>query len=184
MSQTDEPMTRFTAVADLEAFLRGMADKPGEEAGLSELDHGLQCAEVLRTMAPDDVELQLAGLLHDVAGSHCHPAAHGRVGGRAVRGLFGERVAELVRLHVDAKRYLVSSDPAYRAKLSPASIVTLELQGGDMSAAEMAAFAASPFRDDAIRLREADDLAKVPGKPTPGLETWIPALERAAAPVR
>ncbi len=101
-----------------------------------------------------------------------------------VRGLFGERVAELVRLHVDAKRYLVTRDPTYRAKLSEESIATLAMQGGDMDAEEMAAFAASPFGEDAIRLREADDLAKTPGKATLGLDAWIAPLHEAARRAR
>ncbi|HEX4179409.1 MAG TPA: HD domain-containing protein [Caulobacteraceae bacterium] len=184
MSQTDEPVARFESLADLETFLVRMGGTPCEGEGLSELDHGLQCAEVLRVMAPDDVELQIAGLLHDVGSGWGHTRDHGRLGGLAVRDLLGERVAALVRLHVDAKRYLVTDDPTYRARLSPASIATLELQGGDMNAEEMAAFAASPFRDDAIRLREADDLAKVPGKPTPGLGVWISPLRRAVLPIR
>ena len=39
------------------------------------------------------------------------------------------RVARLVGAHVDAKRYLVATDPAYRARLSPRSIETLHAAG-------------------------------------------------------
>jgi predicted HD phosphohydrolase len=46
----------------------------------------------------------------------------------------------------------------------------------------LARFAASPFREDAVRLREADDLAKTPAKPTPGLDAWLPALRQVARP--
>ena len=171
-------------LADIEARLVAMGEAPCEGECFSELDHGMQCAEVLRAMAPDDLELQVAGLLHDVASGRCPDREHGRVGAGAIRGLMGERIAELVRLHVDAKRYLVTADPAYRARLSPVSIATLAVQGGDMAGDEMAAFESSRFRDDALRLREADDLAKTPDKATLGLDFWLTALRAVAQSTR
>ena len=170
----------FATIDDLEAFLWRIADAASDEPGLGELEHGLQCAAVLRGAAPADVELHVAGLVHDIGAALGHVRDHGAAGADAVRPLLGARVAELVRLHVDAKRFLVTRDPAYRAGLSPVSIASLEAQGGDMSAAEFAEFQGSPVHQDAIRLREADDLAKVPGRPTPGLETWLPALRHVA----
>ena len=171
------PVLQFATLDALQAHLIYMGSLRCEMEGLSELDHGLQCAAVLKAAAPGDFELQIAGLVHDIGAGHSSDRDHGRVGGSAVGGLLGKRVAELVRLHVDAKRYLVA-DPAYRAKLSSVSVLTLERQGGLMSAAEKAAFEASPFQSDALRLREADDRAKTPGKPTPGLEAWLPVLRR------
>jgi predicted HD phosphohydrolase len=184
MSESGHPTLRFTTLDALEAHLIGMGRVTCEMEGLSELDHALQCAEVLRVLAPDDLELQIAGLLHDVGAAHGSEHAHGRIGAEALRPLFGERIAELVRLHVDAKRYLVSADPAYRATLSPVSRMTLEQQGGVMSAAEQVTFEASPFHRDAIRLRSADDLAKTPGKPTAGLQSWLPMLKQASLQTR
>src|SRR5689334_17300722 len=68
------------------------------------LDHGLQTAAVLRASDPDDLELQVAGLVHDLG--HVLPprdtALHGVVAGDYVRGVLGDRVATLVRLHVPA----------------------------------------------------------------------------------
>jgi predicted HD phosphohydrolase len=174
----------YLSLAELDARLAEMDAIPCEGESFSELDHGMQCAEVLRQMAPADVALQVAGLLHDVASGRCSDREHGRVGAVAVRGLMGERIAELVRLHVEAKRYLVTADPAYRARLSPVSIATLELQGGDMDSDEMAAFDSSPYRDDALRLREADDLAKTPDQPTLGLDFWLAALRSVAPSAR
>ena len=170
----------FATVVDLEAFLWRIADAPSDEPGLGELEHGLQCAAILRGTAPADAALQVAGLVHDVGAALGHVRDHGAAGADAVRSLLGTRIAELVRLHVDAKRFLVTRDAAYRAGLSPVSSASLEAQGGVMTDAELRAFAASPFHQDAIRLREADDRAKVPGKSTPGLESWIPALRHLA----
>jgi predicted HD phosphohydrolase len=171
----------FTTVADLEDFLRDLDASPSDEAGLTELEHLLQCAEGLREAAPHDRGLQVAGLLHDIGWSLDPSDGHGAVGAAAVRDLVGERVAELIRLHVDAKRYLVTTDRDYRARLSQASLATLRTQGGDMTPAEIAAFEASPFHRDAIQLRVADDLAKVPGKSTTALEAWLPVLRSATA---
>lgn len=166
----------FKGVDGLETFLRGLEGSPSDEEGLTELGHLLQCADLLLAAAPRDTELQIAGLLHDIGWSLVPSDDHGRVGAEAARGLVGERVAELIRLHVDAKRYLVTRDSGYRAQLSPVSVATLARQGAEMTDAEAAAFDASPYRDDAIRLRKADDLAKTPGKKTETLEAWLPIL--------
>src|ERR1700712_2672134 len=45
---------------------------------------------------------------------------------------FSEKVARLVRSHVDAKRYLTLRSPGYYDHLSEASKTTLEYQGGPM----------------------------------------------------
>ena len=52
---------------ELLELLAAMASDPSEETdGLSELDHGLQCAFELAAVRPDDHELQVAGLVHDI----------------------------------------------------------------------------------------------------------------------
>ena len=93
---------------------------------------------------------------------------------------FGPEVTEPIRLHVAAKRYLCAVDPAYRDGLSPASRLSLELQGGPMDADEVAAFEAGPFSRDAVRLRHWDDLAKVPGLAVPGPSHYRGRLEAVA----
>ena len=177
MPPSDRPSEAFADLAALEAWLGRMGRTVSDEdPGMTELDHGLQCAEELRAAASDDLELQIAGLLHDVGHGLSHIRDHGWAGADAVRGLLGERVAELVGLHIDAKRYLVTTDLAYRAILSPASIETLALQGGDMRPEETARFEAFAHWRDALRLRRADEAAKTPGRAVPGLEAWLPAI--------
>ena len=134
--------------------------------------HGLQCAYHLQQQFPEDVELQVAGLLHDIAHGITSEARHGMVCADLVRPIFGERVADLVALHVDAKRYLVTVDPSYRELLSPESIHTLALQGSTMNQAEQMAFTSQRHFEDAISLRRADDAAKVAGFVVPGLDAW------------
>lgn len=177
----DHDSIAFKSLDALEAFLARMVHTPSDEAeGLSEMDHGLQCAAVLKAECPDDLTLQVAGLLHDVGHTFSHIRDHGEAGGLALRHLMGDRIADLVALHVPAKRYLVTTDPTYRARLSPRSIETLALQGGDMSPAEVAAYEAHPQGADAVRLRRADEQAKVIGLEVPGLEAWREALKRTA----
>jgi predicted HD phosphohydrolase len=143
--------------------------------------HGLQCAYELEQQFPNDRELQIAGLVHDVAHRMSSEAMHGIVGADLVRPLYGDRVASLVELHVDAKRYLVTVDPNYHAILSPESVHTLMLQGSTMDAAEQLAFENNHHFGDAVTLRRADDEAKVPGRSVPDLAYWEPILRSAAA---
>ena len=89
---------------------------------------------------------------------------------------------EPVRLHVAAKRYLVTAEPTYAARLSPASVHTLRLQGGPMSASECAAFRQLPHAEDALRLRCWDDLAKDAAAPPLTVDAFLAALGDALRP--
>jgi predicted HD phosphohydrolase len=86
-------------------------------------------------------------------------------------------VTEPLRLHVFAKRYLCATEPDYLRSLSPASLLSLRLQGGPCSPEEVAAFERNPYADDAVLLRRWDDLGKTPGLATPPLEHYRPALQ-------
>lgn len=181
MNVSKQTVTHFNSIQDLEVFLEKAATSPAELPGLSELDHGLQCAAELAAVAPEDVELQIAGLVHDVCHGQCPINVHDEVGAQAVRGILGERVAALVGLHVAAKRYLISTDAEYTSRLSAVSTTTLALQGGGMSADEVAVFEASPYARDAVLLRKADEAAKVPGRIVPGFDHWRAVLRLIAA---
>jgi predicted HD phosphohydrolase len=147
------------------------------------LDHGLQTAAILREERPGDVELQIAGLVHDIG--HVLPpfddAVHGDVAAAFVRPVLGDRVAELVRLHVPAKRYLTTTEPDYRGVLNWGSTLSLEHQGGEMRPEEVRAFEDLSLSDDAIALRRADERAKVAGLRVVGLEGWTEALQQVSA---
>jgi predicted HD phosphohydrolase len=181
VSNAESAAPAFATVPALEARLDLMGRTPSDEGpGITELDHGLQCAAELKALAPDDIELQLAGLVHDVGHGLGHIRDHAWTGAEAIRPLLGDRIAELTGLHIDAKRYLVTTDVAYRGTLSPVSIETLALQGGDMTPGEVARFEARPHWRAALDLRRADEAAKVPGRDVPGLNAWLPALWAAA----
>jgi predicted HD phosphohydrolase len=174
----------FDSTSDLVAHLRELAALDSDEGlAFSELDHGLQTAALLEAAYPDDAELQVAGLVHDLAHPWDGPGQpeHHRLGARAVRRLLGDRVAFLVEAHVDAKRYLVATDPTYRDALSPGSIVTLAAQGGPMSAEEVRGADTITDWGAAVALRRADDGAKVADAEVPPLDHWIAAIDRVAA---
>lgn len=163
---------------------RGAAQYDGEP--ITQLEHALQCA-ALATAEGSAESLVLAALFHDL-GHLIHPAAgaaseagvdghHERIGAKALETTFGPAVADPVRAHVAAKRYL-ARDEGYRRTLSQESTHTLALQGGPMTATEADLFMAMPGAQDALRLRRWDDEAKVPGLCVPGAETYGEMIDR------
>ena len=160
----------------------------GEHVSMSE--HMLQAAATAQQWgAPDTVVV--AALLHDIghlvnddlSGAEADPTAleqvdraHEHVGATWLAQGCGPEVTEPVRLHVAAKRYLCATEAPYLAALSPASVHTLGLQGGPMSAGEAADFATLPFAADAVLLRRCDDAGKRVGDVTPTLEHFLPLL--------
>ncbi len=151
----------------------------GESVSLRE--HSLQTAHAAQ-LAGAPVTLVVAALLHDVG--HLiedvpddilewkTDARHEEVGSGWLARRFGPEVYEPVRLHVPAKRYLCAVDRSYFARLSAASVRTLQLQGGPMSAAEVATFETERFFADAVRIRRWDDGGKVAGLGTPALDAY------------
>ena len=181
----------------LDAMATAAARQYGGEP-VSELAHSLQCAE-LAAGAGAPEELILACLLHDVGRFAVDQglisdrplvidSAEGRVAiGAGARGhhdvgaeliapYVSPRVAWLVRMHADAKRYLCAVEPAYRDGLTPTSVYTLELQGGPMTPEQVRAVAAHPWLPDALALRRWDDRAKVPAAVTRPLGAWEPLV--------
>ncbi len=161
------------------------AEQYGDEA-VSQLQHALQCAHLAECSgAPDP--LVVAALLHDFghlihqlgedAAERGIDARHEALGRKYLARWFGEEVTRPVGLHVDAKRYLCATDPAYFESLSPASVRSLELQGGPFSEAEAAAFIARPHAHDALAVRRWDDRAKDPNAVIPGLDRYRPCIE-------
>lgn len=159
-------------------------------------EHALQCAQ-LAEWAHADLPLVVAAFLHDIGHfldgdvdidldlpADRGDAADDRHEELAVPFLaraLDPRVTEPVRLHVQAKRYLVRVDARYLATLSPASLHSLQLQGGPMSDEELRRFEAQPFAMDAVQLRRWDDLAKVPGKRTPPLSYYLALIDELQA---
>jgi phosphonate degradation associated HDIG domain protein len=165
----------------------GSSEYFGESVSMTE--HALQAAYFAQADAAPP-SLILAALLHDLGhliddapsdiSDWTTDAHHERVGGIWLARRFGPEVSEPVRLHVPAKRYLLSVDPEYFARLSPASVVTLKLQGGPMAAHEVEKFEAERFHKQAVRVRRWDDQGKVAGLKTPGLSEYRSLIEELA----
>jgi [1-hydroxy-2-(trimethylamino)ethyl]phosphonate dioxygenase len=155
---------------------RGQGSYFGEP--VSQLEHALQCANfAVKEQASE--ELVAAALLHDI-GHLLHEEGediadrggdteHEHLGQEWLSAHFAPAVTDPIALHVAAKRYLCATDPAYLGKLSPASVQSLQLQGGVMNEEEVAEFEANEFAKDALRLRRWDDLAKEKGAQVPPL---------------
>jgi phosphonate degradation associated HDIG domain protein len=166
---------------------RGSAAYFGEHVSMTE--HGLQAAYFAREESAP-APLVLAALLHDVGhlieavpdeiGDWTTDAQHEETGAVWLARRFRSEVCEPVRLHVAAKRYLCATDPNYLAMLSQASVVTLRLQGGAMTANEVLQFETQPGFREAIRLRHWDDQGKVSGLKTPGLHEYRALIEELA----
>ena len=118
-------------------------------SAVSQLEHALQSAALAAERNLGD-EIVVAALFHDLGhllvgrdvdlASQGIDDVHEETGARTLERLFGCGVAEPVRLHVAAKRYLCGVNPAYYDKLSEDSRQSLALQGGPMTAGEIAAF--------------------------------------------
>ena len=155
----------------------GARDHLGEPVPIGE--HMLQ-AGALAEAAGAEGALVAAALLHDIGhllGEDEDEDRHGEAGANWLSQWFGDAVTEPVRLHVAAKRYLCAFDADYFGLLSAESVRTLSLQGGPMTAAEVAAFEALPFSRAAVAIRRWDDQAKDPVVTPPRFAHFAPLLE-------
>ena len=176
MSVADEIFSIFAS--------RGSAAYFGEPVSMTQ--HCLQAAHCAQ-LDEAPVSLIVAALLHDIGhlvvdvpddiADWTSDAFHEKVGSDWLARRFGPEISEPVRLHVPAKRYLCATRPSYLAKLSPASVITLKLQGGVMSAAEVTSFETERFFKEAIRIREWDDRGKIAGSDTPDLVSYRTMIE-------
>lgn len=155
---------------------------------VSVLDHSLQCAYFAERSQAGPFAVT-AALLHDIG--HLLPDLprdlaqpgregwHEEIGAAQLSPWFGVAVAEPVRLHVAAKRYLCATDPGYVSQLSQASIESLQVQGGPMRPEEVHAFDALAGASLAVQLRRWDEAAKIPDLRVPRLEHYLPFLRTA-----
>jgi phosphonate degradation associated HDIG domain protein len=169
-------------------------ERRGGEAYLgeavSQLEHALQAAW-FATQANGSPTLVAAALLHDI-GHLLHDlpenvagqgidTRHEDAGYDWLIERFGPTVADPVRSHVAAKRYLCAVEPEYLTRLSPTSVQSLALQGGPFAEVEVREFEQLPFYREAVRLRRWDDAAKRPGFAVPALDTYSALLDALPA---
>lgn len=169
---------------------RGGEHYTGES--VTQLQHALQCATLAELDDADD-EMVTAALLHDL-GHLLHETgdAPSRQGIDDIhqfrslpflRGTFGHRVLDPIRLHVDAKRYLCAMREGYFAGLSEGSKRSLGLQGGIYNEGQAEAFISQPGAPAAVRLRLWDDAAKAAAMTTPSLSHFLIRARRCSLTV-
>jgi phosphonate degradation associated HDIG domain protein len=160
-------------VTELFELYEAHGSEPYGEA-ITQTEHALQCASLARAEDASDGMIA-AALFHDVghlvAGVQNRPDFkmdehdddHDAVGARVLAPLFGPSVAGPVSMHVTAKRWRCTTDPAYYDRLSEASKLTLKAQGGLLSDEECLRFEEHPGFPDALALRTWDDEGKIQG---------------------
>lgn len=158
---------------------------------VTQAEHALQAAWLAEQEGADPA-LVTAALLHDIghmlhrlpddAPEHGIDDRHENAGYHWLARWFDPAVAEPVRLHVAAKRYLCTVDTGYLDKLSPPSVQSLHLQGGRMNVDERTAFEQLTYWREAVRLRRWDDIAKIADLETPPLEHFLAYARLAARP--
>ena len=160
----------------------GGADYVGEP--VTQLEHALQCAQLAEQAGANRATV-VAAFLHDIG--HLLPgetasdfmAEFGRMDHETLGAIWLEQrgfpaeVTQLIRQHVNAKRYLTAKYPDYLARLSDASRQTLTYQGGQMEADEVRTFEANPYFQQIIQVRRWDEAAKMANHTTPGLDYYV-----------
>jgi phosphonate degradation associated HDIG domain protein len=186
------------ARAETDALLAEIAslfERRGQEMyggePVTQTEHALQAAWQAEQSGADS-PLVAAALLHDVGhllhdlGDDCAEEGvddrHEALGAEWLTKHFAPAVVEPVRLHVAAKRYLCAVDAEYNARLSDASRLSLQLQGGPFTETQAKKFEQHPFFTAALRLRNWDEQAKIPGLSTPALAHYLDYVRRALVP--
>jgi 2-amino-1-hydroxyethylphosphonate dioxygenase (glycine-forming) len=154
---------------------------------VSQASHMMQCA-LLAEEETGDADLVVSALLHDIGQllRHTQPTEsmdgygvrnHEKLGAQFLRERgFSRRVCAVVEGHVDGKRYLVTTDPLYKSKLSEASLLTLHWQGGPMGEREARMFEMHPYFTDIIAVRRWDELGKNQWVELPRLSYFEPVI--------
>jgi phosphonate degradation associated HDIG domain protein len=173
------------------AFLGGIFDRRGGEEYLGEpvtmAEHMLQGATIAEQNGQDEIII-VSALLHDIGHftsefgtftmDDTEDRYHEEAGARVLEEFFPSVVTDCVRYHVAAKRYLCATKPEYFNRLSEASIHSLNLQGGPMSADEVAEFEANPNLKEIIAVRYLDEAGKRADMETPDYWHFAPMVQR------
>ena len=172
-------------------FLADIFDRCGDAEYLGEpvtmAAHMLQGATMAEEAGLSD-EIITAALLHDIGHFTSEFGAftmadtedryHEEAGAQVLARFFPPVVVDCVRHHVAAKRYLCATRPDYFARLSDASVHSLNLQGGPMTADEVTAFEANPNHAEIVQVRYLDDAGKRPDMETPDFNHFAPMVQR------
>ena len=172
------------------AFIGSIFDRRGDEEYLGEPvtmgEHMLQGATIAEQDGQPE-EIIVAALLHDIGHftsefgtfmmDDTEDRHHEDAGAAVLERFFPKIVTDCCRYHVAAKRYLCATRPDYFNRLSEASIHSLNLQGGAMTAEEVAVFEQNPNLKDIIAVRYLDEAGKQAGMKTPDFWHFAPMVQ-------
>ena len=172
-------------------FIGDIFARCGDEEYLGEpvtmAQHMLQGAAIAEKNKMDE-DVIVAALLHDIGHftsefgtfsmDDTEDRFHEEAGAKVLEAFFPSLVIDCVRYHVAAKRYLCATNPHYFGKLSEASVHSLKLQGGPMSADEVKAFEENPNLEKIVQVRYLDEAAKDPEMETPDYWHYAPMVQR------
>ena len=173
------------------AFIADIFERRGDEEYLGEpvtmAEHMLQGATIAEQNGMDE-EIIVGALLHDIGHftsefgmfsmDDTHDRLHEEAGAEVLERFFPSVITDCVRYHVAAKRYLCATKPEYFDRLSPASIHSLNLQGGPMSAEEVEDFEKNPNLKKIIQVRYLDEAGKRDDMETPDFQHFAPMVQR------
>ncbi|WP_370228292.1 HD domain-containing protein [Cognatishimia sp.] len=184
------PIEHLTADTIVE-FLASIFERRGSEEYLGEPvtmgEHMLQGATFAEQNGQPD-EIIVGALLHDIGHftsefgtfsmDDTEDRHHEDAGAAVLEQFFPSVVTDCCRYHVAAKRYLCATKPSYSKRLSEASVHSLNLQGGPMTADEVAEFEQNPNLKQIIAVRYLDEAGKVAGMETPDFRHFAPRVQR------
>lgn len=134
--------------------------------GVSVLQHSLWCAHQAVT-AKCTSSMVVSAMLHDIGhyicggdpeiSDYCKDKEHAALGATWLARWFPDSVCAPIALHVDAKRYLATTDEKYRRMLGAGSLQSLSHQGGHMTREELQSFRDNVHFQSALVLRQFDD---------------------------
>ncbi|MAV47472.1 MAG: HD domain-containing protein [Alphaproteobacteria bacterium TMED89] len=173
------------------AFIGDIFERCGDEEYLGEPvtmeQHMLQGATIAENSGmPEDIIV--GALLHDIGHftsefgtfsmADTEDRFHEEAGAAVLAQFFPSVIVDCVRYHVAAKRYLCATRPEYFERLSEASVHSLNLQGGPMSAEEVAVFEQNPNLEKIVQVRYLDEAGKDPLMQTPDFWHFAPMVQR------
>lgn len=186
-SSKQDALTRQNIVA----FLGDIFERRGDEEYLGEpvtmAEHMLQSAHFAEEAGEPEIVI-VAALLHDIGHftsefgmfsmDDTQDRYHETAGAEVLETFFPKLVVDCVRYHVAAKRYLCATDADYFGRLSEASVHSLNLQGGPMSAEEVTEFEKNENLQEIVRVRRYDDRGKLAEFQTKSFADYRPLVQR------
>jgi 2-amino-1-hydroxyethylphosphonate dioxygenase (glycine-forming) len=164
---------------------QGQKDYIGEKISIK--SHLIRSAEIAQARGYPNYMIT-ACLFHDVGhlldapqmvknGLSYGSCDHNEIGADYLTNLgFNHLVTQIVRRHVDAKRYLKSKDNDY--KVSEASQITLQFQGGPMTVCESHWFEKDPNFKMYVAIRDIEEESKNMAESVDSLEKFREIVEQ------